>query len=177
VRVALGSSSPSKRAAAEEVLRQAFGAVELVIVPTPSGVAAMPLSLEETVRGAVARARTARQEAGTDLGLGIEGGAEETPHGLFITSWAAVVDAAGRVGLGSGPRVALPEEIAARLRAGQPLGPLVDAALGASDAHEQVGAIGWLTRGLLTRAEAQRQAVAAALVPFLTSPRAGSAPL
>jgi len=171
VRIAVGSPSPAKLTAVEEVLRRAFAAAEIILVPVASGVPAMPRSLEETVRGARARAGAARARAGADLGVGIEGGVEPTSHGLFLTSWAAVVDAAGRVGLGSGPRVALPAEIAARLGEGEALGPLVDAVLGVPDARGRVGAIGWLTRGLLTREEAQRQAVAAALVPFLTSSR------
>src|SRR3990172_5269683 len=52
------------------------------------------------------------EEVGADLGIGIEDGIEETPHGTFLGGWAAVVDRSGRVGLGGGMRIALPPEVA-----------------------------------------------------------------
>lgn len=167
MKIAIGSHSPSKVSAARAILQQAFPAAEITAVGVESGVTAMPASMEEAIRGALHRARAAREQAGADLGVGIEGGVETTPHGVFLTAWAAVIDAAGRRGLGSGPRIALPESVAVRLRGGEELGPLVDQVAGVRDAHESLGAIGWLTRGLVTREEAHRHAVAAALAPFL----------
>ncbi len=158
-RIALGSQHPAKVAATTAVLRRVFPHAEFTAVGVDSGVRPSPVSADETIRGALARARRALEETGADLGIGIEDGIEETPHGTFLGSWAAVVDRNGRTGLGGGMRIALPPEIAEPARAGRDLGDLVRA--------HGAGTIGWLTRGLVTREEAHRQAVAAALVPFL----------
>ncbi|EQD61665.1 protein containing DUF84, partial [mine drainage metagenome] len=50
---------------------------EPICVSVPSGVASQPLSAEETVRGAILRARGALAAVpGADIGLGLEGGVD-----------------------------------------------------------------------------------------------------
>src|SRR3989304_2588759 len=111
-RIAIGSQHPAKVAAAPAVPRQAFPHAEIIALTVDSGVRPAPTSAEETIQGALGRARRALEEAGADLGIGIEDGIEETPHGTFLGGWAAVVDRSGRVGLGGGMRIALPPEVA-----------------------------------------------------------------
>ena len=165
-RIAIGSQHPAKVAAATAVLRQAFPHAEIIALTVDSGVRPAPTSAEETIQGALGRARRAFEEAGADLGIGIEDGIEETPHGTFLGGWAAVVDRSGRVGLGGGMRIALPPEVAELARHGRDLGEVVRER-SALEEVEIVGTIGWLTRRLVTREEAHRHAVAAALAPFL----------
>src|SRR3972149_6444859 len=92
--------------------------------------------------------------------------AEETPHGTFLGGWAAVVDRSGRVGLGGGMRIALPPEVAELARRGRDLGEVVRERSGLEEV-EVGGTIGCPPRRLVTREEAHRQAIAAALAPFL----------
>src|SRR3990172_627135 len=101
-RIAIGSQHPAKVAAATAVLRQAFPHAQIIALTVDSGVRPAPTSAEETIQGALGRARRALEEAGADLGIGIEDGIEETPHGTFLGGWAAVVDRSGRGGLGGG---------------------------------------------------------------------------
>jgi len=163
MKIAIGSTtSESKIRATESVCARAFPNATVVPVPVASGVPAQPTSDEETIRGALHRAREARRLADADLGIGIEGGVHRDLRGV------AVVDRHGREGLSCGVRFQLPEWIASRTLRGEELGAIVDAHLGHGNAHEEFGAIGLLTRGLLDRQAALEQAVAAALIPFLS---------
>ena len=168
MKIAIGSTtSESKVRATESVCARAFPAATVIPVPVASIVPAQPTSDEETIRGAFHRAQEARRLADADLGIGIEGGVHRDPQGVWMCAWVAVVDRNGREGLSCGVRFRLPEWMASRALQGEELGAIVDAHLGHGNAHEEFGAIGFLTRGLLDRQAALEQAVAAALIPFL----------
>jgi len=169
MKIAIGSTtSESKIRATESVCARAFPNATVLPVPVASSVPAQPTSDEETIRGALHRAREARRLADADLGIGIEGGVHRDLRGVWMCAWVAVVDRHGREGLSCGVRFQLPEWIASRTLRGEELGAIVDAHLGHGNAHEEFGAIGLLTRGLLDRQAALEQAVAAALIPFLS---------
>ena len=171
MRIAVGSTtSESKVRATESVCARAFPDADIVAIPVPSAVSAQPTSDEETIRGAFYRAREARRLADADLGIGIEGGVHRDRWGVWMCAWVAAVDRHGREGLSCGVRFQLPEWMASRALQGEELGAMVDAHLGRVDAHEEFGAVGLLTRGLLDRQAALEQAVAAALIPFLAEP-------
>jgi inosine/xanthosine triphosphatase len=169
MRIALGSTSASKVRAARAVFGRAFPGAEVVAVAVASAVAPQPASDEETIRGALHRAREARAQTGADLGVGIEGGIQRDGRGVWVSAWVAVVDARGREGLGSGLRFRLPEWMAHRAASGEELGAIVDSHARAPETHETWGAIGLLTGGLVDRQAALEQAIAAALPPFLQS--------
>lgn len=168
MRIALGSTSPSKLRAVRAVCARAFpdGAVEAVAVD--SAAPAQPVGEEEAIRGARHRAREARAAIDADLGIGIEGGVYRDDRGAWLCAWAAVVDRAGRESLASGVRFPLPAWIASRALAGEELGTIVDTYLESPEAHEMLGAIGLLTGGLLDRQAALEQALLAALAPVLS---------
>lgn len=170
MRIAVGSTSASKLRAARSVFARAFPTAKVTAVAVPSAVAAQPASDEETIRGALYRAREARRRTGADLGVGIEGGIQQDARGVWVSAWVAVVDAAGREGLGSGVRFRLPEWMARRALDGEELGGIVDRYMRSPQMHESWGAIGLLTAGLVNRQAALEQAIAAALPPFLRSP-------
>jgi inosine/xanthosine triphosphatase len=164
MRVAVGSTNPVKRRATEAALSTvAVRSVESVAVS--SGVSEQPFGPAEAIEGARTRARNALDSGAFDLGVGLEGGVAEVEgvDGLFLTMWAAVTDGE-RSGLGAGPRLRLPESVAARVRAGEELGPVMDDVLGTDDVAEKQGAAGVLTAGIIDREEA----LAAALGPFAT---------
>lgn len=167
MRIALGSCSASKVRAARAVLGRAFPGAEITPVDVGSAVDPQPTNDDETIRGALHRAREARDRSGADLGVGIEGGIHRDRRGVWVSAWVAIVDAAGREGLGSGLRFRLPEWMARRALSGEELGAIVDACVGRPEAHETWGAIGLLTAGLVDRQAALEQAIAAALPPFL----------
>ncbi len=194
MRIAVGSGNPVKRDATGRVFDAAM--VEARVVD--SGVSEQPFGHVETRRGAVTRARRALAADGDgryDLAVGIEGGVaavesgvaaaedgaerfdtdtdplapdvELVGDGLSLVMWAAVTDGE-RLSCGGGPTLPLPDHVAARLRAGEELGPVMDDVLGTDDVAKKEGAAWALTAGRLTRTDALEAAVAAAAGPFLS---------
>ena len=182
VRVAVGSTNPVKVAATELALSRgdALSATTVEAVAVDSGVADQPRGVAETVEGAVTRARRALGETrralgetatdrGDDLGVGIEGGVAEREgvDGLYLVMWAAVTDG-DRVGRGAGPSLRLPSGVAARVREGAELGPVMDDLTGDRGVKHDQGAAGVLTGGHTDRERALAAAVAGALGPVVT---------
>ena len=168
MRVAVGSTNPVKREATADAFASIAGAtVESVAVA--SGVSEQPTGHEETVAGARARAGRALGAGGYDLGVGIEGGVAEFPgtDGIYLVMWAAVTDG-DTTGLGSGPSLRLPDDVAARVRDGGELGPVMDDVFDLENVKENEGAAGVLTGNVVDRRGALTTAVAGALGPFVT---------
>lgn len=163
LRVALGSLNRAKREAVVRALAAFEVRGEIECVDVPSGVRAQPLSDDETRRGAIERAQRARNETGADLGIGLEGGVEETPHGMLLVNWAAVAHGEGEIAVGGGLRITLPDEVAEGVRQGRELGDVMDAWVGQTGIRHGDGAIGVLTGGRITRSDMFRDALICAL--------------
>jgi inosine/xanthosine triphosphatase len=167
IHIAIGSTNPVKAAAVQAVVSQIWPAYEVFALEVDTGVPLMPMSDAQCIAGARNRARAALRRHPADFGVGIEGGVHAQPEGMMLTAWAVVVDAAGGEGIGGGGRLPLPANIAARIHAGEELGPLMDRVLGETDVRRKGGAVGALTAGLFSRTEALAVAVAYAMAPFL----------
>ncbi len=165
--IAVGSTNPVKIEAVRWAVEQAWPGARLLALEVDSGVGAMPHSDAEGKRGALQRARLARQRADADYGLGLEGAVDEDEGCLYVVNWAAVVHRDGRQALGGGGRLPLPEVIARQIRQGAELGPLMDRYTGQEHTKRAGGAAGFLTRGLVPRVLCFQVAVAMALAPFL----------
>ncbi|MEZ4581921.1 MAG: DUF84 family protein [Caldilineaceae bacterium] len=55
--------------------------------------------------------QAARDALDADFGVGIEGNVDDSPLGMYVTGWAAVVDRHAEVGIGAGGRFLLPEHL------------------------------------------------------------------
>jgi inosine/xanthosine triphosphatase len=163
----VGSANPAKRASAERAVSRVWPEARVVTVDVPSGVADQPRSDAEAVEGASNRARSALESTGADVGIGLEGNTCEIEGRMFLSGWAVALDREGRRGIGCGGALLLPERIAAEIRAGRELGPVMDEVTGEEDTRSRGGAVGALTQGLVERAEAFERAVLFALAPFL----------
>ncbi len=166
--IAVGSTNPTKVDAVARAVARVWPQAVVRGIDVPSGVEEQPTTVAAGVRGALQRAAAARAALDADLGIGIEGYTEDHPFGMFTTAWTAVVDRSGRVGLGSSGRCPLPASIAAAIRAGGELGPLIDDLLGETNTKQRGGASGALTAGLVERVESLSLGVAYALAPFLS---------
>lgn len=154
VRVAAGSTNPAKVAAVRRAAELYFADPVVEAVEAPSEVPAQPWGDDETARGALARARAARQALDADFGVGIESGVTEGPGGrLYVAAWAAAIDRAGRHAWGGSERFPLPEEVARQIRAGRELGPVIDELLGAPGLARERGAVSLLTAGRRDRTD------------------------
>jgi inosine/xanthosine triphosphatase len=138
-------------------------------VAVASTVSDQPFGDDETIRGAVARARAAREATGAELGVGLEGGVVEQPDGRMRTcAWCAIVDASGTQGVGGSLAMPLPDAVASLIREGVELGHAMDRLVGGHDTKRGAGAVGILTDGLVDRQRAYEVLVSYALAPFLT---------
>ncbi len=167
ITVAIGSTNPAKVAAAERAARRVWPGMDIIAVAVPSGVREQPLSDDETVRGAINRATAAQAITVADFGIGVEGGVQDTPFGMFVGGWAAVIDRHGTIGIGAGGRVQLPLHIAEQIRNGAELGPAMDRFSGRENVKHNLGAIGIFTGGLVHRTEALEMAIVYALARFI----------
>jgi inosine/xanthosine triphosphatase len=165
--VAVGSLNPVKVGAARLALERAGFDFTLQGVAVLSGVAEQPISLEEIVRGARRRALNARAALGFAWGVGMEGGVEFDHAGDAWLLGVVVIVTAERESLARGGQMLLPPRVAARLRAGDELGPLMDELLGTSNIKQGLGAVGYLTGGLITREAAFFDCFSRALAPLL----------
>ncbi len=167
--MAVGSTNPAKVGPVRSVFARLMPGCRVVAVAVPSGVASQPTSLAMTRDGAVRRGQAALRAVPQALfGVGVEGGVDFDLGGRpWLVTVAAVADPSGQVTTGEGMRLQLPERFAQPLREGQELARLVDEAFGVSGSRTDPGAVGHLTRGVVTRRLLVKVAVAAALAPRL----------
>jgi inosine/xanthosine triphosphatase len=177
--IAVGSTNPVKLDAVREGFTASgrFGTVEISARNVASSVREQPLSLDETLRGAIARARSAFAEC--DLSVGIEDGLFEVPYTQsgYMNACACVIFDGKREHVGLASAFEYPAEVMRFVieeglditQAFVKAGLSNNARLGAAE-----GAIGVLTRGRLTRRDYARQAVDMALlhVPTFAPTRA-----
>lgn len=164
----MGSTGPAKVRAVELVFAEVFPELAVRGASVPSGVPEQPIGVAQTRRGAMNRAWAALREPGATWGLGLEGGVRFTRQG---EGWLFGIVAAGHGGAIHHTRSAelrLPDHVAARIRSGEELGPLMDDLLGTVDIKKGAGTVGAFTLGLVTRPQVWQQAVALALAPLLT---------
>jgi inosine/xanthosine triphosphatase len=177
-RVAVGSTNPVKIGASRAVMERLAAGAEVVAIAAASGVPDQPWGDEETIRGALARARAARHATDADLGIGIEGGVVANEDGSVRTcAWAAIVTRDGREGVGGSLVLTLPAHVAELVRSGVELGAAMDRVTGARNVKHGLGAVGILTRGLVSRQQAYETLVAYALASLLPLEAVSNGPL
>ncbi len=164
---AIGSTNPAKVAAVREALVKLAPGCAVIAIDVPSGVGHQPFGDAATRAGALERARKALVATGAEIAFGLEGGVELDGPRVWLLSWVAAIDPAGREGYASGLRMLLPASLAAGLRAGDELGSLVDQLFGVKDSKSASGAIGLLTAGAVSRTDAFADLVAMSLAPWI----------
>jgi inosine/xanthosine triphosphatase len=151
MKVIIGSKNPAKNQAVKNAFHD--GNFEFISMDIPSGVNEQPFSDEETINGAINRAVNALQKGEGKIGIGLEGGVQETSHGLLLCNWGALASNDFEPIIAGGARLLLPEEIAQRLRAGEELGPVMDDYAKMKNVRKHEGAIGIFTDGIINRVE------------------------
>ncbi len=175
-KVGVWSKNPVKIGAVKKVFEWLGTKVEIVSFDAPSGISDQPLTREETIQGAFNRAQWILQNhPEVDLALGLEGWVEdiETPAGkrMFLQGWTVAIDKDGKVGIGAGNYVELPDIIAQGLRQGHELGPLMDNLLWTKGIKHWSWTVGLLTNGYLDRTEAFALQVIMALSKWISKLR------
>lgn len=127
---------------------------------------------DETIEGAINRAKAALKAHPHALyGLGLEGGIQKTGTRYYEGCWVAVVDAAGKTGIGCSAKFELSNKFMEHILKGDELATVVDRLSGENDVRSRQGAMGVVTNGALTRTESLAHGVIFALAPFLSDAR------
>ena len=168
MRVVVGTKNPVKIAALKTAFEKMFNeTVSVEGVSVKSGVSDQPMSLEETYRGAYNRASNAKDAfPGADYYAGLEGGCERFHDELGVMSCAVIIDNNGNVGKGSGGMHFVPKKVQRLVEDGYELGVADDMVFNMSNSKQELGSVGILTSGALTRTDTFVAAALRALMPF-----------
>ncbi len=181
MRIALGSSRAAKvsavRASVARVasIDASWREAEIIAREVATDAPAMPLTDQDLMGGAMARALAAHEllskdGAGADLYVGLEGGFSsftfEGERITFLKGWAYVTDGA-HSSFGTSPSIVVPENIVAAVVEGRrELAEVIDETAGEHDVRSRQGAWGVLSRDLFTRSMSFEVALVAAFAPF-----------
>ncbi|WP_274005516.1 inosine/xanthosine triphosphatase [Vibrio parahaemolyticus] len=163
-KVVIASLNPAKINAVKSAFQSAFPqqAFEFVGISVPSEVADLPMTNEETHRGAVNRVKNAKVEMPTaDFYVGLEAGIE----GNVTFAWM-VIESDTHRGESRSASLMLPPEVLAQLADANELGDVMDKVFGTENIKQKGGAISLLTQNQLTRSSVYHQALILALIPF-----------
>lgn len=164
--VKVGSHNPVKVQATRNVLEKIYGDLEVYPAEVDSGVPDQPIGLNQTIEGAINRAKEAYLQE-CDLGVGIESGLLKTPHtitGYVDLQWCAVYDGE-KVTLGVSAGFEYPPSVVEEVLNGKEVGDVMDQLTGVDDLGEKMGAVSYLSRGMLDRTGNTEQCVLMAMIP------------
>ena len=161
----VGSQNQVKIEAVKEVFARydLFSDAQIMGINIDSGVAAQPLTLEETVSGAQMRA--VRSFPGSYLSVGLESGAHQILNGKYVQLTVCALYTGKKIHVGYSPAFEIPRSIVGLLQEGFNLEEASYRAGLTSNHHigEAEGLIGILSHGKLTRKEYTKQAIVTAL--------------
>ncbi|MBN2093455.1 inosine/xanthosine triphosphatase [candidate division KSB1 bacterium] len=166
--IILASTNPVKKKATLSAFRAMFPNVQFTIEPinVPSGVSDQPKNSTETLTGARNRVQNARKiKPHADFWVGIEGGVDELENELAAFAWI-IVESPELTGKSRTGTFFLPQKITDLIHQGKELGEADDIVFNQQNSKQKNGAIGLLTRNVVTRFILYRHAIILALVPF-----------
>ncbi|MCX8169183.1 MAG: inosine/xanthosine triphosphatase [Candidatus Methanomethylicia archaeon] len=163
MKIIVGSINPSKIEAVSRVASRVFVNFEIIPIDVESEVSHTPISEDEIIHGAINRALNASRITYGDLYIGMEGGIVKKFDFWFVTSWCAILDSNGIWSFGCGGYMPLPNRIVEMVLSGLELGDAIDRVSGLLGTKLNIGAIGVLTKNLLTRRDSWEIALIYAL--------------
>ena len=150
MKICIGTKNVAKTAAVKHAFKD-YTEKEFYEYNVNSGVSDQPFSDEETMTGAINRARKALVEGKGDIGIGLEGGVHLLNEELFLCNWGALVLNDGRTFVAGGARIPLPKEVQMELDSGRELGPIMDDYANKKNVRHHEGAVGIFTNERINR--------------------------
>lgn len=132
-----------------QAIQSVFSNFKIVSYDANSHVSNQPTTDEETLQGAINRAKEARKQG--SIGIGLEGGVCFMPQGLMLINYGALVDKDNNLYIAGGARIFLPKAIQIGIEQGLELGDVMDAYTKREGIREQEGAIGVFTANQVKR--------------------------
>jgi inosine/xanthosine triphosphatase len=168
--VTVGSQNPVKIQATLNVLKKVYKDLEVHSAEVDSGVPDQPIGLDQTIEGAVNRAKKSYSQ-NCDLSVGIESGLLETPHtitGYVDLQWCAIFDGK-KVTLGVSAGFEYPPRVVEEVLKGIEVGNIMDELTGIDHLGKKMGAVSYLSHGMLDRVGNTEQCVLMAMIPRMNS--------
>lgn len=166
VLIAVGSTNPSKLKGVERVAKRIFKKFKLHGIEVKTKIPPQPFE-EETIAGAVERARIAREKFKADYGVGLESGLFKFSDKFFDCQWCAVYDGETTT-LGFSMGFEVPEQLVEEMRReGKTMNDIFEKLSRVDEIGRKKGAIGYLSKGLAERREMSEQAFLCAMIPRL----------
>ncbi|MCD6243970.1 MAG: inosine/xanthosine triphosphatase [Candidatus Korarchaeota archaeon] len=165
--VAVGSTNPVK----VEAVKRAFSKiweVQVEPVKVKSGVSDEPIG-EEAIIGARNRAKEALAKLNADFGVGIEGGVFSMAGRYYCAGFVWIERYDGMYGTGFSGWFECPKSFLPHLLKGVELGKLMAELSGKPDIKRDEGAIGYFTRGAVSRTDLYTHGVMMALTKFIAA--------
>lgn len=147
----------------ENVFRRVYGSVSVDGKAVPSGVPPQPFG-NDTISGAVNRAKGAYTTGDYDLGVGIEAGLFDVMGFMLDVQYCAIYDG-NWVTLGCGSGFEYPHVVLKEVLSGKEVGKVMSELTGIDGMGKKMGAIGYLSKGMLDRTGLTEQSVFMALIP------------
>ena len=167
MKVIVASENPVKINAAELGFKTYFNNVDVKGVSVDSGVSNQPGSDEETLKGALTRAKNAQKDfKDANFWLGIEGGLCTNNNETEAFAWIVILSK-DKTGKSRTTTFQLPTEVTELIAKGYELGEANDILFNQKKSKQKTGAVGLLTQNKISRTGLYKQAVELALVPFL----------
>ncbi len=163
----LGSVNRAKYNGARKAL--SLLGVEKIYMIRIEGLNPQPIGFEEIYRGAYIRAVKAYKYKPECYGLGIEAGIIRIGD-YYLSGQIAVFTDGVKTSIGLSSFFPLPHSIAEEiLNKNTELREVMRKQSGIQDIAETIGAIGYYTKGFMTRTDLSYQAVLAAIIPWLNT--------
>lgn len=147
MKIIIGSMNPAKIKA----VQISFPMADVAGIEVGSRVSSQPFSDDETLEGAVNRARECAASTKGAIGIGLEGGVMQIDDKLYLCNWGALVDANHNIFTAGGARIPLPDSISIELNKGKELGDVMDEYAKKQGIRKKEGAIGVFTNNIIDR--------------------------
>jgi inosine/xanthosine triphosphatase len=167
MRIVVGSKNPVKIEGVRLAFEQYFSDVEVVGIEVDSGVGDQPFN-NDSIKGAINRAINAYSDE-FDFSVGVEAGLfsfKKTITGFVDFQVCSIYN--GEIAtIGFGPGFEYPPLVVEEVLRGKEVGDVMDELSGIRNLGEKVGAIHYLTKGKISRAELTKISVIMALIPWV----------
>jgi inosine/xanthosine triphosphatase len=170
MKVIVGSKNPVKIKATENILEKIYGEVDVTGIDVDSEVPDQPFGKEQTIQGAINRAKNAYSND-FDLSVGIESGLMEIPNSItdyIDLQWCAIFDG-DKITLGVSAGFEYPPLVIEEVLKGKEVGEVMDKVTGVDNLGQKTGAVSYLSKGMLDRTENTEQCVLTAMIPRINN--------
>lgn len=147
MKIIIGSLNQAKINAVKNVFKNYV----VEAINSSSNISDQPMTDDETLLGAINRAKNCHKNYPTDLAIGLEGGVMLIKEELYLCNWGVLMPPNKKMIKASGARINLPLEFLSDLNAGIELSELVDNYSKKSNTRSFEGAIGIFTDDEINR--------------------------